>query len=951
MKLKLLLLATFLINHLIFADGLDEANAKSIVQKFKRSKGLVLVVGQSNDAITLAKNSEFYIHTLTDNSSNIQAERKLIEQAKLANQISIITNEEKSSLPYADNLINLIIVAKAEGGSLDAKEVKRACAPQGIIFVEGSNQKLINDLASLKLEAQSLGTWKFFEKPVPAGFDSWSHIKGSSGQSYSNNDTEVGPWKEIRWIADPKWGSLASSYTGFVSAGGRLYYKESITTDKGANWFLICRDAYNGVELWRQNIGGIMKYIRVPDFTVCCDENNIYYRSELTMISRDGNTGKILNKFETKSPNDFAIVCGDILLACNDSILTAFDKNYAKTLWTEKITGKPAAEGKTVYIYSTDKVKSLNINTGKLNWEANVGPLVGKEEAQLIVKKGVVFFTKVPKYTGDSTIYAFDANTGKPKWDQKGNWGYGLIPYDNEIWMIGINNKMKTESVNIKAVNNSDGKPTQDYRIPGSVMGKCFSAKSTTNYLLYSNGWYYDIQKKQGFENNTTRSPCFIGQHPANGLTYYLPHHCDCQVTLRGFLALSKNGQKEWQEKIDENITFKKGLGKVPSAKDAPNDWPIYRKDGLRTNSSSEKISGNIKLNWSTSFGTSPLSQATISYGTAYITDEMGEKVIAVDPVSGKEKWIFYTMGSPKSSASLKDGYCLIGTGAGYVHCLNAITGEEIWTRRVAPAQIFIGDRSKFDSPWSVAGSILIKDDVAYLSVGRSTTQTLGMFYYAINIKTGAVFWRNSVKGGSMSGDMFLTDGKDLMYVNKRYDFAKGLFNMQNRNKLPISGLRTTVYLTGVSIVDYMNSIEPRQTDKRHVYLSDGVQEGDVFSSTVDNSVTAGRISTGYGGDEWKTKYGQFFLKTKGVFNWNLDDLKFQIYGMVTTEDRIFTVGISADLDPSKKAEIRVYALKDGALLQTLPIEGQPIYDALSLSNGILYLATKQGTLSAYSIK
>jgi outer membrane protein assembly factor BamB len=256
--------------------------------------------------------------------------------------------------------------------------------------------------------------------------------------------------------------------------------------------------------------------------------------------------------------------------------------------------------------------------------------------------------------------------------------------------------------------------------------------------------------------------------------------------------------------------------------------------------------------------------------------------------------------------------------------------------------QKFIGDRGKLDSSWPVQSSILIKNKVAYFSAGRASSQDLGVYLYAVEVDSGKIVWSNKyLRNDGFCADMFLADDKKLSCYDIGFDIATG--KMDKGFKLAAPYLKTTRYLSTVSLINYMDSIDPNQTDKRHVFLSDGSQLGELISSFPNVSVVAGRIATSYAG--WEKKHGQFFLKAKGEFNWELDNLDIHIFGLVTTKDKIFVTGVNSK---TEKAVLRVYALADGKQIQELPVEGQPIYDALSVSNGRVYLATEEGSVYCF---
>ncbi|PCJ56715.1 MAG: hypothetical protein COA79_18090 [Planctomycetota bacterium] len=951
MKINNLFLLIALLISTKVLSAFSDSDAKRFIKSINRSKGMAIVLNDYNCALTFAKNSNFYIHLVTGKGGNSQKKRFEIGKLKLECQISIVENETPKLLPYTDNLVNVIFILNNSSTKLSGSEIYRVCSPGGYIVIAKNNIALIEELNALESNVTSLGSNKIFKKKVPESFDEWNHIKGAANQSFVIDDSEVGPWKETRWIGDPKWGSLYTSYSGFVTGGGRIYYKEFVDTHNGGRWFIICRDAYNGVELWRSEAGSRERYIRTPDYTICCDKNNLYYRDGLNLISKHGQSGKMINKYKTKSPPIFAMSIQNILIVADRGLMTAFNKKSAKKLWQTKISSFPAAEGRMVFYQEGKNMYALYINSGKKKWEFDLSNVLKtlRDKMRIFAKGDMVYAMSYQKYSSAKILLAIDGISGKEKWRETGKWGYATIPYNDEVWMIDRNNKLKKESLKIKLINSKNGKVKDEYRVPGHVYGKCFTTKATANYFLYSNGWYYNKKLKKGYENNSTRSPCRIGQHPGNGMTYFLPHHCACQVTFRGFLALAKRSQIPWKANIKDNNSLKIGTGKGVELKDLKSDWPMYKKDHKRSNFTKSIIAGKLIKSWTKKVASSKLSQATTSYNKVFVSDERGDKIIALDQKTGNIKWEFFTTGTPRNSPTLYKGYCLIGTGGGYVHCLNAKTGKEIWTRRVAPCQKYIGDRGKFDSEWPVAGSVLIKENSAFISVGRSAKQLHGLNNYALNIKTGKIKWHYQEKG-HFSADMFLSDKISLVFNGLRYDFNSGKRVYGKAKSVSLKGiLKTTRYLTPVSIVDYSNSIKPAQTDKRHEYLSDGIQQGDILASTPDTSICAGRYSNGYGKTEWRKIHGRLFLKAKGKYNWALKNMDMQIYGLATAVDKIYAIGISKEIESKNKSELRVYQLNDGKMIQKIEIDGTPIYDSLSIANGRLYVTTTNGIILCYS--
>jgi len=137
-------------------------------------------------------------------------------------------------LPYVDNLVNLVVADDL--GRLAMEEVLRVLAPNGVALIGG----------------------KKTVKPRPEGMDEWQQHYHDADNNAVANDDLVGPPRHFEWIAKPQWSRshlCLPSINSLVSAGGRLYSIEDHASSEHpalpGKFSLICRDAFNGIELWR----------------------------------------------------------------------------------------------------------------------------------------------------------------------------------------------------------------------------------------------------------------------------------------------------------------------------------------------------------------------------------------------------------------------------------------------------------------------------------------------------------------------------------------------------------------------------------------------------------------------------------------------------------------------------------------------------------------------------
>jgi outer membrane protein assembly factor BamB len=947
MRVRLIVLFLIIAGPVFAADSTPEALAALAVKAAATDRGLCLVVGDADGKLTvaLAKANRMYVQGCTRKGTGIQDARRALVTAGVVTRSSIILREE-AHLPYADNFVNLLVCADLGGSGVSAAEVLRVLTPGGVAFLGGAGN-IDADLKKAGVEdAKTVGGFLTFTKPLNPNMSDWTHIKAGADQSYTSTDRVVGPWEEIRWIASPRWGALYLSYGGLVSAGGRIYYKENHSS-KGANqWHLVARDAYNGIELWRVKSGSVWKKsYHITDYTLTCDDSRVYLTENYTLVARDGKTGKKVKEYSPGFGPRYATSTGRFLLASTRGRMAALDSTSGKVLWKRPSAVHPAAENRVAYVLNKGLVEAVEISTGRSKWKAGFKRKL--DSVTIRCKAGVVYVVCYKKWGSQTRVIALDAKDGKRLWEQPGNFKQEVLPYKDEVWFLGTFPNPKSKKGSWKALVLDPRTGKEKHKLPVSAVAKCFGARGAADYIMYMNGVYVSRESGSRSGNRSTRSPCRLGQHPANGLTYFMPHHCDCGVTLRGFLALSKPGERAWfadAKEMGKTRLFAAG-GSSSGGVEKPDDWPIYRADMKRSNSTTATLPAGLKKLWSTKLGTGRMTQATGAYGAVFTAERMSGRVFACDAASGEERWSFVADGRVEFPPTLYKGMCLFGTGAGSVYCLDAKSGKKLWRLRAAPVQKVIGDRNRPDSPWPVTGGVLILNGLAHFSVGRSSSQSGGLWLFGVNAASGAVKWRVRASG---SGDMVMSDGKKLRLVSHFYDPATGKKPWIPRAKLPKGLLYTSRYLTSVSVVDYIATVEPSLSYKKHIELTDGRIKGDCIAFDGKLSVAGWRYSPGTPGWKDKKNTNRFFMHATGSAKWNIHDIKQHIMGIVLAGEHAYAAGRPTSYDPKDKSELWVLSAKDGKKLQTLTLDGIPVYDGLSAVGGRLYLATSDGRLNCF---
>jgi hypothetical protein len=148
---------------------------------------------------------------------------------------------EGRHLPYAQDLVNLIVVEEAEAPPRG--ELLRVLAPGGKACLRRGTD------------------WVTLAKDWPRSIDDWGHYLHDATGNAVARDQQVAEPRSLRWLDGPVWSrnhEQMSSFSACVSAGGRLFYIVDEASPASmalpSDWKLVARDAFSGVLLWKRDI-------------------------------------------------------------------------------------------------------------------------------------------------------------------------------------------------------------------------------------------------------------------------------------------------------------------------------------------------------------------------------------------------------------------------------------------------------------------------------------------------------------------------------------------------------------------------------------------------------------------------------------------------------------------------------------------------------------------------
>ncbi|MHC4439791.1 MAG: outer membrane protein assembly factor BamB family protein [Planctomycetota bacterium] len=805
-------LLIYLMLPVCFLVGAAEANendaitmAKEILETTAVKGGIVVHLDCGDGTLTAALQADdsYTVHGLDADQTKVAEARKYIHEQGVYGPVSVELLSG-SSLPYSDNLLNLVIVQDA--GKVPMDEIMRVLVPGGTACIK-SNDK-----------------WEKKVKAWPGNIDQWTHFLHDASNNAVADDSVVGPPRSIQWLAPPLWLRSHETPSGIQSpvlADGRMFYffDEGLIgiTDQRLpeRWSLICRDAFNGKQLWKRPLESWgwrqwnpQNYIDkdwttlrgkrtdVPNENqrrIVADGERLYttlaYQAPMSIM--DAVTGKTITTIKETQGTREILVSDDIAVAYTrqtatgverrrgaknvaGAALVAVDGRTSKVLW-QKQTGqiRPLAlaidNGRIVYISGKDLV-ALDLKSGDKLWKTQ--PKQATPKTLLTLDNTIVM-------QGGKFVAAHDAKNGRQLWEKtvssiSGGEGDDLFVIDGLVWRgivsVDDNGKPVRKSPNALAIGWDLRSGQEKKRILVNNLRspehhhRCYRNKATTRYLIssYEGAEFLDFKGDSHGMNNWLRGACKYGMTPSYGMLYVPPDQCFCQPGSKflGYAAVKAAGNKV--EPIPDTRRLEKGpaYSTIENRKTSiyakgienPNDWPTFRHDAARSGTTRSHIPSSVTIDWKTGLR-GKLTAPVAAGGKVFVAKPEAHTIYALDMASGKELWHFIASGRVDSPPTIYKGLVLFGSADGRVYCLRASDGRLVWRFLAAPTDQRIGSFGQIESTWPVHGSVLVADDVVYFTAGRSTYLDGGIRVYGLEPATGKILHRGLLEGPHRSVD------------------------------------------------------------------------------------------------------------------------------------------------------------------------------------------------------
>ena len=156
------------------------------------------------------------------------------------------------------------------------------------------------------------------------------------------------------------------------------------------------------------------------------------------------------------------------------------------------------------------------------------------------------------------------------------------------------------------------------------------------------------------------------------------------------------------------------------------------------------------------------------------ITSSANDRLVSVDPSTGKIRWQYVTQAPIRYAPSVSAGVAYLGSDDGLVRAIKISNGTQLWQTRIGPAMPSIIGNDRLVSPHPIRTSVLFENGRVFATAGLFPSQ--GVYSVALHKTTGEVIWRRKITQspqGYLLSDakkVFVPTGRTQPFAIKKTD-------------------------------------------------------------------------------------------------------------------------------------------------------------------------------------
>jgi hypothetical protein len=512
-----------------------------------------------------------------------------------------------------------------------------------------------------------------------------------------------------------------------------------------------------------------------------------------------------------------------------------------------------------------------------------------------------------------------------------------------------------------------------------------------------------DLNGENHSRNNWVRGTCRVGVTPCNGLIYSPSHSCGCYIEAKIFgfhaLAPARKTKDSGLERLDKGPAYNNRINlrsEISNLKSS--EWPTYRGNNARSGSIRMNIPQDLNSIWKTNIG-GRLSGLTVAEGKVFVARIDAHTVLAIDALTGEQLWQYTAGARVDSPPTVYRGLVLFGSADGYVYCLRASDGELAWRFLAAPQKLSVVAFDQLESAWPIHGSVLVKNDVAYVAAGRCSYLDGGIMIYGLDPATGNVVAKRHIQSehvGVMDPPPEGSEHASTIMIRQNTLDYKTFLAPDRSDAFSMRGATTDILVSDVNSIylrhmRFNDRLDMEMSGRPHLYSTSRLLDdwehnrsywilgtGDITRTPVaypwiirsDLAVPFGLMMTFDDKTVWAVHRG--WAKKRVKFGPSIvamprpvpsDRANFVSDFQKRTSAQNDVTGLSWKMDMSKRVRamlcadntlviggrnvkrgfLQTLSTNRGEVLDEQPLEASPVWDGLAAAQGRLYIALENG--------